>query len=64
MFLRYCEYCGSSYREIVCRRCGRTFEICNCEWGKTICDECLNKEATDGEENTRRPGQRGSPEDQ
>ena len=36
----YCDYCGSSYWDVKCRICGGLFEVCMCEFAKTVCDEC------------------------
>ena len=43
MMPSYCEYCGMGYLRYICIECGEDFEVCDCNWGQAICDECLEE---------------------
>lgn len=40
-FGNYCDYCGYGYIEVKCERCGSIIEICGCNHGQRVCDECI-----------------------
>lgn len=39
-YIGHCDSCGYAYHTVECVLCGDGFEVCGCDFGRVVCDEC------------------------